>query len=156
MSNNFSPGKRAREAEQTRKRQEKEQLRAQRRERGPARVEIVDASSMHGNLPSIESALAAIGNRNSESRAAAGIPVRLFVGGLSEETTEHDLRDVFGQFGVVADVIVMKDRVTHAPRGFGFVTMSNRRDAAKAVDALEGSQLKNRTLVVNVATDRPR
>lgn len=156
MSNNFSPGKRQREADQVRKRQEKEQARAARRERGPGRVEIVDASSMHGNLPSIESALAAIGNRSSESRSAAGIPVRLFVGGLSDETTESDLREVFGAFGIVADAVVMKDRVTQAPRGFGFVTMANRRDAAKAVEALEGAQLRNRTLVVNVATDRGR
>jgi RNA recognition motif-containing protein len=156
LSQYFSSGKRQREADQTRKRKEKEEMRAARRARGPASVEIADASEMQRNLPSIESALSALGNRSPESRAAAGVPVRLFVGSLPDEVTEHDLREVFGAHGRVVDAAVVKDRVTQAPRGFGFVTMSNRREAAKAVEALEGSELKNRTIVVNIATERSR
>lgn len=131
-------------------------MRAARRARGPARVEIADASEMQSNLPSIESALSALGARDSESRAAAGVPVRLFVGSLSDEVTEHDLREAFGEHGRVVDAVVMKDRATQAPRGFGFVTMSNRREAAKAVESLEGAELKSRRIVVNIATERSR
>lgn len=156
MSGQYSPNKRQREAEQARRRQEKEQQRALRRERGPGHVEIVDASSMHGNLPSIEEALDAIGNRGHQDRSAAGIPVRLFVGGLPDDTTEQELRAVFEQFGTIADAIIMRDRTTRAPRGFGFVTMSNRREAMKAIEALEGAPFKHRTLAVNIATDRGR
>jgi hypothetical protein len=156
LSQYFSSGKRQRENEQARKRKEKEEMRAARRARGPGRVEIADASEMQRNLPSIEQVLSALGNRDPESRAAAGVPVRLFVGSLSDDTTEHDLREAFGAYGTVVDAVVMNDRVTHTSRGFGFVTMSNRRDAAQAVEALGGSELKNRTIVVNVATERAR
>jgi hypothetical protein len=156
LSQHFSSGKRQREADQARKRKEKEEMRAARRARGPAAIEIADASEMQRNLPSIESALSALGNRDPESRAAAGVPVRLFVGSLSDETTEQDLRQAFGAYGTVVDAVLMTDRVTRAPRGFGFVTMSNRKEAAKAVEALEGSELKNRRIVVNVATERAR
>src|SRR5690606_14143943 len=139
-----------------RKRKEKEEMRAARRARGPARVEIADASEMQQNLPSIESVLSALGNRSSESRAAAGVPVRLFVGSLPDDATEQDLREAFGAHGSVIDAAVVRDRATNAPRGFGFVTMANHREAAKAVEALEGSELKNRRIVVNVATERSR
>jgi RNA recognition motif-containing protein len=156
LSQHFSQGKRQREADQARKRKEKEEMRAARRARGPADIEIADASEMQSNLPSIESALSALGNRDSESRSAAGIPVRLFVGSLSDETTEHDLREVFGAHGTVIDAVLMTDRVTRAPRGFGFVTMSSRKEAAAAVESLDGSEFKNRRIVVNVATERSR
>ncbi len=156
MSNNFSPGKRARENELARKRKEKEERRLARRDRGPGQVEIVSADQIQGGMPSIEEAMAALENRGQVERSAASIPARLFVGGLSDEVTEHDLREVFGAYGKVADVVVMLNRDTRMPRGFGFVTMENRRDAPRVIDALDGTPLKGRNLVVNMATDRPR
>jgi RNA recognition motif-containing protein len=50
----------------------------------------------------------------------------------------------------------MVDRDTRAPRGFGFVTMGDRRDAQKAIEALHGAEIKGRNIVVNVATERGR
>jgi hypothetical protein len=67
LNNNFSPGKRARELEQARKRQEKESRRAQRRERGPMESEFVSAAEVQGNLPSIEEAMRQIENPGARS-----------------------------------------------------------------------------------------
>lgn len=156
MNHNYGGGKRQRESELQRRRQEKEQQRAAKRERGPARVEIVSAEEIQGGMPSIEEAMRAIESRGQVSRAAASIPVRLFVGGIADETTEAQLREVFSEFGPVADIVIMVDRMTRAPRGFGFVTMENRRDAQRVIENLDGSQLNGRRLAVNVATDRPR
>lgn len=156
MSSNFSPGKRAREMEQAKKKQDKAHKRAQRRDRPPGESEFVSAADVQGNMPSIEEAMRNIENPSATPRSASSIVARLFVGSLSDETTEADLRDAFGQFGVVADAIVMVDRDTRAPRGFGFVTMADRRDAPKAIEALHGAEIKGRNIVVNVATERQR
>lgn len=156
MSNKHSLGKRQRETERARKRVDKQEERAARRRMGPSGPEIVTADQVQGNMPSIEEAMAAIEQQGRVSRSAASIPVRLFVGGLSDEVTDHDLRDVFGAFGKVIDVVVMTDRVTRMPRGFGFVTMEDRRDGPRVIDGLAGTELKGRSLVVNIATDRAR
>jgi cold-inducible RNA-binding protein len=79
---------------------------------------------------------------------------RLFVGNLSFNATENDLRDAFGAHGTVLETKLMMDRDTGRPRGFGFVTMSNPEEAQKAVQALNGTQLDGRSLTVNIA--RPR
>jgi hypothetical protein len=150
----FSPGKRNRELEQQRKQQEKAHRRAQRRERGPSEPQVTTADMVQRGLPSIEEAMRNLENRARGGSSAASIPARLFVSGLADDVTEHDLREIFGNFGPVADAIVMVDRATRAPRGFGFVTMANRRDAPKAIEQLDGSELKGRRLVVNVATER--
>ena len=79
---------------------------------------------------------------------------KLFVGNLSFETTENDLRDAFAAHGTVVETNLMMDRTTGRPRGFGFITMSSPEEAQKAIAALNGSQLGGRALTVNVA--RPR
>ncbi len=152
----YSLGKRQREQQQARKQQEKEQRRAMRREQGPSEPEIVSAASVVGNLPSSEETLRAMENRAQAPRGVASIPCRLFVGGLGTNINEAQLREAFGAFGPIADAIVMIDRGTGQSRGFGFVTMSNRKDAAAAVEALDGSELHGRRIGVNVATDRAR
>ena len=154
MSGNFGTGKRQREAEQTKKRQEKEQRRLAKRDKRPADIEIVSADEIQGNLPSIEEAMAALENPGQVQRSAASIPARLFVGGVADDVSEQALRAVFEQYGNVAEVVIMKDRVTRAPRGFGFVTMADRRDATRAIENLDGSEFHGRRLAVNVATDR--
>lgn len=127
----------------------------EKRDRGPREIPVTTADEVQRGLPSIEEAMAAIEARARGERVeAAAIPTRLFVSGIADDVTEADLRAAFGAFGPVADAIVMVDRVTRARRGFGFVTMANRRDAPRAIEALHGSELKGRNLVVNVATER--
>ena len=151
----YSQNKRQREANQQRKAAEKAARKAAQREhgRGP---EIVSAESITGQLPSIEEAMRAITEAPSERRQTAAIPCRLFVGGLGTVVTENDLREAFGAYGEVADAVVLKDRNLGESRGFGFVTMASRKDAAKAIEGLDGSELNARRLAVNVATERGR
>ena len=79
---------------------------------------------------------------------------KLFVGNLSFNTTENDLQDAFAAHGTVTEAVLMMDRTTNRPRGFGFVTMSTAEEAQKAIDALHGQQLDGRALTVNVAKPR--
>ena len=79
---------------------------------------------------------------------------KLFVGNLSFNTTENDLQDLFAAYGPVQSVDMIMDRMTGRPRGFGFVTMENKDDAQKAIEALHGKNLDGRDLTVNEA--RPR
>jgi RNA recognition motif-containing protein len=154
VNRGFGSNKRQREDERARKQRDKAARRAEKREIGPRELEVVSAADMMRDLPSIEEAMRRIEAGPTEVRSASTIPARLFVGGLTDDTTEQDLRDAFGQFGPVADVIVMRDRESRAPRGFGFVTMGDRRDAPRAIDGMHGAILNGRSLVVNVATER--
>src|SRR5512137_984916 len=79
---------------------------------------------------------------------------KLFVGNLSFNTTENDLQDAFAAHGTVTEANLMMDRATGRPRGFAFVTMGTPEEAQKAIDALNGTQLGDRSITVNVA--RPR
>ncbi len=79
---------------------------------------------------------------------------KLFVGNLSFDTTENDLQDTFASHGTVLEANLMMDRMSGRPRGFGFVTMSTPEEAQKAIDALNGTEVKGRSLTVNLA--RPR
>lgn len=76
---------------------------------------------------------------------------KLFVGGLSWDTTEDTLKNHFAQVGPVASAQVITDKFTGKSRGFGFVEMSNPDDAAKAIQDLNGTQLDGRSIVVNEA-----
>jgi len=80
----------------------------------------------------------------------------IYVGNLSFNTSEGNLRDEFAKYGEVASVNVIHDALTHQPRGFGFVEMPNDDEAAKAIAGLNGSSLGGRTLVVNEARPRER
>ena len=155
-SDDYSLGKRQRENQKARKQQDKAARRMQKREQGTREPEIVSAEEIVGRLPSIDEAMRAIENRASAPRGVASIPCRLFVGGIATATSEEELRTTFAEFGPIVDAVILKDRGTGQPRGFGFVTMENRKDAGRAIDQLNGSDLNGRRLVVNVATDRPR
>jgi RNA recognition motif-containing protein len=80
---------------------------------------------------------------------------RIYVGNLSYQTTEAELRSLFERHGSVASVNVMTDRTTGRPRGFAFVTMRKLDDADEAIARLNGSSLQGRNLVVNEAQARP-
>ena len=76
---------------------------------------------------------------------------RIYVGNLSYDTTEDELRQLFGQHGEVSSVSLITDRETGRPRGFGFVEMEG---ADAAITALHNAEVGGRTLTVNEA--RPR
>jgi cold-inducible RNA-binding protein len=79
---------------------------------------------------------------------------KLFVGNLSFNTTETQLRDAFSAHGVVAEVNLMMDRETGRPRGFGFITMSSDDEAQAAIRGMSGQSVDGRELTVNVAKPR--
>ena len=78
----------------------------------------------------------------------------LFVGNMSFQTTESDLRMLFEPFGQIIRVHIAKDRETGRARGFAFVEMANDEEAAKAITALDGKEVAGRNLKVNEA--RPK
>lgn len=78
----------------------------------------------------------------------------IFVGNLSFNTSEDELRRAFEAYGPVDRVSIMMDRDTGRSRGFGFVEMSNNEDGEKAIAGLNGSQVGGRTINVNEA--RPK
>lgn len=79
---------------------------------------------------------------------------RLFVGGLSFETTSSELRKAFEEVGPVASADVVIDRETGRSRGFGFVEMQNEADTPTAISQLNGRSLGGRALTVNEAAAR--
>ena len=79
---------------------------------------------------------------------------KLFVGNLSFNTTENDLQDAFSAHGTVVEANLMVDRMSGRSRGFAFVTMGSPDEAQKAIQAMNGATLDNRTLTVNIA--RPK
>lgn len=78
----------------------------------------------------------------------------IFVGNLSFNTNEDELRQLFESYGAVDRVSILTDRDTGRSRGFGFVEMSSNEDGDKAIAGLNGSQLGGRTINVNEA--RPK
>ncbi|HEY5813431.1 MAG TPA: RNA-binding protein [Terrimicrobiaceae bacterium] len=80
--------------------------------------------------------------------------MKLYVGNLSFQTTEGALEELFTQFGTVTEAMLVMDKMTQRPRGFGFVTMGSNDEAQKAIEALNGKNVDGRNLIVNEA--RPR
>jgi len=79
---------------------------------------------------------------------------KLFVGGLSWDTTDDGLRSAFETFGEVREAKVITDRETGRSRGFGFVTYSNSGDATNAMAEMNGTELDGRTIKVDEAQGR--
>jgi cold-inducible RNA-binding protein len=80
---------------------------------------------------------------------------KLYVGNLSYETGETELQDLFGQFGSVDSVRIMRDMATGRARGFGFVEMTTDEEAQKAIAKLNEHQFGGRALIVNEARPKP-
>ena len=76
---------------------------------------------------------------------------KLYVGGLSYNTTEATLRDTFAAVGAVETATIIIDKMTNRSKGFGFVEMATEEDAKKAIETLNGKELDGRTLTVNEA-----
>ncbi len=83
---------------------------------------------------------------------------KLYVGNISYQTTEDELRELFGQAGTVVSVDVIKDRDSGMSKGFAFVTMSSQEEADAAIRQINGQSVGNREIRVSVARpkeDRP-
>ncbi len=80
--------------------------------------------------------------------------MNIYVGNLSREATEDELRQAFEAHGQVTSVNIIKDRYSGESRGFGFVEMSTKSEAQAAINGLNGTPLGERTLSVSEA--RPR
>jgi RNA recognition motif-containing protein len=80
--------------------------------------------------------------------------VNIYVGNLSREVTDDELRKAFEAFGQVTSVNIIKDRYSGESRGFGFVEMAMKSEAQAAITGLNGTSLAERTLSVSEA--RPR
>ncbi len=81
--------------------------------------------------------------------------MKIYVGNLSYEATEDDLRAEFGTFGETTSVEIVKDKYSGQSRGFAFVEMSDDAAARAAIDGLNEKPLKGRNLTVNEAKPRP-
>ena len=81
---------------------------------------------------------------------------KLFVGGISWNTSEAGLREAFERFGEVQEATVVTDRETGRSRGFGFVTFAEPDAADKAMTEMDGTELDGRVVRVNEAHDKRR
>ncbi len=80
--------------------------------------------------------------------------MNIYIGNLSPEVTDDDLRLAFEAFGQVTSAKVIKDRFTSEPRGFGFVEMPSSQEAKSAMESLNGTELKGKNILVNEARSR--
>jgi cold-inducible RNA-binding protein len=79
---------------------------------------------------------------------------KLYVGNLAFETTSQDLQELFAQAGTVESASIVEDRETGRSRGFAFVEMSTKEEAAAAIDQFNGKEVAGRALKVNEAKPR--
>jgi RNA recognition motif-containing protein len=152
MAHNYTGGKRQREMQRDRRKKEKqarlEYNRSMRRQGVDPQIEGAPERLPEVRLEDVVISVAAQPRKNTIG------PVKLFVGGMSWDTTTEGLRDAFSRFGKIEDVMVIVDRATGRSRGFGFVTFENAMDAGAAVKAMDGAELEGRTLKVNPAEKR--
>jgi RNA recognition motif-containing protein len=80
--------------------------------------------------------------------------MKLYVGNLSFDTSSDDLQQLFGQAGTVESASVVEDRETGRSRGFGFVEMSTKEEAAAVIAQFNGKEVNGRALTVNEAKPR--
>ena len=80
--------------------------------------------------------------------------MKIYVGNLSYDTTEDELKTEFGAFGNVDSVAIPGDKFSGRPKGFAFVEMASKSEAEAAIAGLNGRVFKERTIVVNES--RPR
>jgi hypothetical protein len=157
MTRAFSGGKRNREANRDlKKRQKEDRLRRNRelRARGIDPDIVDEPLSAPPPLPEVKLEDIVIGVPSQSRRADFG-PIKLFVGGLSTDTTAADLRRWFAPFGDIADAVIVLDRGSGRSRGFGFVSYRNPGSAEAATKALNGVEVDGQTLNVNRAEARP-
>ncbi len=80
--------------------------------------------------------------------------MNIFVGNLDFKVNEHDLEEVFESYGSVGSAKVITDKYSGRSKGFGFITIDDDEEAARAIKELNGTSYKNREMVVNEAKPR--
>ena len=88
--------------------------------------------------------------------ASESMAKKLFVGGLSWDTTDDGLRQAFASYGEVTEAMVITDHDTGRSRGFGFVTFAQDEDAKTAISKMDGTSLDGKTIKVNEAQEKTR
>ncbi|MBX3276248.1 MAG: hypothetical protein KF729_38705 [Sandaracinaceae bacterium] len=154
-----TPNKRERENKKAKKKREKDERRWERRSDGPSSIPVVRAEDLSGDgSPTVEEIMASLssggGGGGGARPAARGIPAKLFIGGLSQDTDDASLMSAFAEHAEILEAVVVTDRDTGRSRGFGFVTLASHKDASRVVRTLDGADLDGRRIAVNVATDR--
>ncbi|XP_017773402.1 PREDICTED: RNA-binding protein Musashi homolog 2 isoform X2 [Nicrophorus vespilloides] len=86
---------------------------------------LLEHHELHGSLVQLNGSHSGSSGRSTPNNGGDPAPGKLFVGGLSWQTSSEKLREYFGMFGTVTDVLIMKDPVTQRSRGFGFITFSD-------------------------------
>ena len=77
--------------------------------------------------------------------------MKLYIGGLSYETTEEQLSALFAEYGKVESAIIIKDKFSGQSKGFGFVEMAEVKDGQNAIKSLNGKEISGRPIAVNQA-----
>ena len=95
-----------------------------------------------------------IGSRRPRRKATDGDCVEIYVGNLSYETAEDQLRREFERFGKVKSARIISNRFNRKSKGFGFVEMPNRPEAEAAIKALHDKEIQGRKLRVNEARNK--
>lgn len=88
------------------------------------------------------------------NESKGNMETRLYIGNMSQETSEQELRTMFTEAGTVSAVDLIMDRQTGKPKGFGFVTMSSLDEAEKAISLFDTKEMHSRPLKVNIAKPR--
>ena len=81
--------------------------------------------------------------------------MNIYIGNISYQTTEDEIKTLFGEHGVVDDVHLIIDRDSGRSKGFGFIEMPDAESAKKAIEALDGSEFGGRQIKINEARPRP-
>ena len=155
MRHGTTGGKRDREAKRDRRKVEKaDRLRAQSGRFGAPAIErrggsLIDSTGLAplGPVDLADVVIGVAARPEREPLAAA----KLYVGGLSWDTTADELQIAFSNFGKVVDAKVVLDRATGRSRGFGFVTFESHAAADEAITQMNGRELDGRPLRVNRA-----
>lgn len=146
--------KRAREDKRDQRRRDKEQRRRDKRHQGRGGPELTTVEAIVGNLRSIEEVMRELEGGVRIERSAPSLPAKLFVGSLSDGTKSAQLRAHFEPHAAITEAVVITDRDSGRSRNFGFVVLTDRKDAARVINTLHHSELDGSRIVVNVATER--
>jgi RNA recognition motif-containing protein len=82
--------------------------------------------------------------------------MKLFIKNIDADINEAQLETLFAQFGEVVDTKIVYDKITWESKGFAFLEMAKKADGQKAMEALNGKELRGKALIVEEAVDKRR